>query len=284
MTESNDNEQLDGMFSSILGDEVPSDIPTDVIPEEEIMLTEESSVTEIENINELVEEEINVLTNIPEVITNNPLVISNNGWESFCDLSPQISIIDMSSIVNHLNINQVIIGEKITNVLHTRIITVNSDCKIPMLEDPFATRLFSCNSVGDLLSGFILEQDKQTVVAAGETPETYQHYCYVPFESKSKKLVAFSKNKMVYHVSTCKSDDPTENVSYAPSSRSLSDTLTEEDKIHIKAKFSKKKLAEEWTNLGDAIRDIWSTIHSTLDVNYQRKMLELNKVLCYPTI
>jgi len=89
---------------------------------------------------------------------------------------------------------------------------------------------------------------------------------------------------MVYYVTMGKASDPIENVDYVPSPRSIHDALTDVDQIHIKSKFTKKKLAEEWRTLEDAVRDIWATIHSTLDPNYQRKMLELNRTLCYPEI
>lgn len=266
--ENNDNEQLDQMFGSILGSE--GDTPA----------------AEIENINELVEQEIQAeAETVVEAVTNNPLVLSNGGWSDFCNLSPLLNILDLTNIVDQPVVeSQVIIGERLSRSLSTRIVAVDQGCVIPLLTDATNTLLYSCNDDGNPLAGFIIKQQKTVEASEGITGGHYQHYCYVPFETKSRKLVAFSKDRMVYHVSTTKSDEESENVNFVESTRHASDLLTEEDRIHIKSKFSKKKLAEEWNTLGDALRDIWATIHSTLDVNYQRKMLELNKTLCYSSI
>ena len=160
------------------------------------------------------------------------------------------------------------------------VLPVSSSSVIPLIQDATTSQLFSCNVDGAALSGFILRQNKNVETAG--VINKYQTFCYVPFDSSEKKLVAFSRDNLVYHVSTNKSDDKVENVMFVECTRNMDDQLNEEDKIHIKSKFSKKKMAEGWVTLGDAIRDIWATVHSTLDINYQKKMLELNKVLCYP--
>ena len=158
------------------------------------------------------------------------------------------------------------------------LILTKLESKIPRDTNPKAISFWVRKTIkGDVMNGLIINQSKND-----EAGGTFNLFSFIPFDLKGKKIYAYMKNNQVYHTATIRPDLPIDNAAYLGEPRSLGDRLTDVDRVYIDSKFTRRKLSCEWITVRDAISDINSTMQSTVDPNYYRKMLELNQSLSYP--
>jgi len=223
--------------------------------------------------------------------------IQNLDWETYCDKFDTINYIikrndDVSipfcnnqMIINNPLPSQAILSEwssfRGSSSSFDRLVISSNNHILPYLEGATETCIISNTDKGINNKGFIfnMRSDKCGLL------------CFVPF-LESKKIYGFyimqshgSRTEMqFFNIGKCKYDESLYNM-IAPTineARSLSDNLTDEDKVRIANSSSKsKKLVNNWGRVDTAISYFNYMLFETLDLGYFYKLMELNKIISF---
>lgn len=259
-----------------------STIETETNVETVVEVTEEASVAltieeRIVEQNEVVDEIVQ--TNIDEAYRaiNIPFIVDNLSWDALCSICDGFDICDTVELSsNPIDVTQKLIVDTNTIQGQARLLLVSSNITIPVINGYNEISVSCMNSIRDSYAG-IVAISKKTI-----DEKEFGLLCFVPFKDKERKVYGMYEGQHVFSHNFTKAVDRVESISIESDPRHTDEFLTETDKVIIRSKFSKKKLAETWQTLQHAISAIDDVIETTIDPNYIRKMLELNNMLSYP--
>lgn len=224
---------------------------------------------------------VNRTSEIEEDVFKLPFHISNIKWDHLCQLhSDLFNIIEPGSGETRAE-NTLLLSEK-TDKQNARNVVVNANTLIPYIEGADTLTVITRTSKQINNRGIIFIQEKR-----GECGI----FSFITFE-QGKKIVGFytvSGNPLTrqfYYIGHVKSEDPIPSVSIPTTAtlRSLTSTLTEEDKIRItnsSQRFGKR--IDDLTTVGDIIKITNESLTNTVDYSYVNKLMTINRDLSYIT-